>query len=945
MIGGISIQNFTRNWLRKNITLVDQEVPLFNETIFQNIALGLNDFVSSKEVMNAGNVVDLESMIRSLPHGLNTMISQSGRSLSGGQRQKVAITRARLRDSPILILDEATSGLDQNSCYSVNSQIRKWRQGKTTIIITHDVSQILDDEYIYVIDKGFVIEEGFRKNLVLKEDGALSSFLTESPEIRTKLTSNLFTKKAPYLKPTVSNLDLNNSRSKISCQKLQIVNANRETLFDSYTGFNEKLVDTVNMDSNPLLDSDEQYIFQEPNQNGGRRFLDSRPGLATRLSRWWKERILRKKIYFLVSNTDQRRTFALNSNDYSKNQVHLHPGNAENFSPNKNQSCIESGIDQIKPSTESFKNIFSSIWPRLSRKKKKDFIIGIIACFITSMTTPLFAYFISNLMKLYDSTSNQLKEGSVWAIALLWVATIDSICSYCSHYYLERVGQAWITSLRAECLQIILGQPKTWLDKEANSPSMLSQYLDRDAEEMRNLVGRFFGQVLTSFWMSGISIIWALTINWRLAVVALSCAPAIYLSSFVFNWTSKTFEDKCNIMAGNISKISTEALTNIRTVRAIGLESYFQKKHKTALSLAYAMGLRRSLYTGVTYGFLSGTLTFFMIGLVVYYGTALIIDKKLSVFGCFEIINLLLFGLGHSLTTISLIPQINSSRLASTKILSLKKLSLAQSFETKRNKRLNTIFPIIMKDLNFTYPKCVNATLREINLTINHSSFTVITGSSGSGKSTIASILLGLYPPDYSHIPSLSFAGTRIEECHMATVRHLIGFVPQDPILFPGTIYANIIYGLTENSKYLNINAVRYVARRAGIIEFIDSLQEGFYTKIGDGGLMISRGQAKRITVARALIHHPKLLIMDEPTSGLDSCSASCIRNTVQEIRRHSNDTAIIIITHSIEMMAISDNVIVLKHGEIIERGEFHSLWNNNCSWLWKITRGESVDI
>ena len=163
LIDGHSIQTLDPDWLRQNVTLVQQQNVLFNETVFQNIAFGRQSDVTEQNVLNASKTADLGQTIKGLPEGLATMVGSNGKSLSGGQQQRIAIARARLRDSPIVILDEATSALDQASRQTVMKAIREWRKGKSTIIISHDVSQIRDEEYVYVMENGRVVQEGWRK--------------------------------------------------------------------------------------------------------------------------------------------------------------------------------------------------------------------------------------------------------------------------------------------------------------------------------------------------------------------------------------------------------------------------------------------------------------------------------------------------------------------------------------------------------------------------------------------------------------------------------------------------------------------------------------------------------------------------------------------------------------------------------------------------------------
>ena len=167
LIDGYPIQTLDVNWIRNNITLVQQQAVLFNETIFKNIAFGCKDHskVRKEEVKSAIETALLHYTVIDLPHGLDTVVGDCGNAISGGQQQRVAIARAHLRDTPVLILDEATSALDQTSKAMASDAIRRWRQGKTTIIITHDMSEVQADDFTYVLEKGEIVQADFRRKL------------------------------------------------------------------------------------------------------------------------------------------------------------------------------------------------------------------------------------------------------------------------------------------------------------------------------------------------------------------------------------------------------------------------------------------------------------------------------------------------------------------------------------------------------------------------------------------------------------------------------------------------------------------------------------------------------------------------------------------------------------------------------------------------------------
>ena len=163
MIDSENIENYSLRSLRSNISLVTQEVTLFNDTIFNNIAYGK---YSDDEVRRAVSSAHMDEFIDSLPDGLNTMVGDQGILLSGGQRQRIAIARALLKDAPILILDEATSALDSESEQHIQKALDQLMENRTTLVIAHRLSTIENADRIIVLSKGQIVEEGTHEELI-----------------------------------------------------------------------------------------------------------------------------------------------------------------------------------------------------------------------------------------------------------------------------------------------------------------------------------------------------------------------------------------------------------------------------------------------------------------------------------------------------------------------------------------------------------------------------------------------------------------------------------------------------------------------------------------------------------------------------------------------------------------------------------------------------------
>ena len=291
-----------------------------------------------------------------------------------------------------------------------------------------------------------------------------------------------------------------------------------------------------------------------------------------------------------------------------------------------------------------------------------------------------------------------------------------------------------------------------------------------------------------------------------------------------------------------------------------------------------------------------------------------------------------------------IVPQIGTSRDMAAQLLRLANLPEGVSHEHNGDLVVSRATPVTVSGLSFRYPSRSDAlALRDVSFTIPKHSCTAFVGRSGSGKSTIASLLSALYESPSSHggCPAISLAGVDIRRLHTPTLRSLVSVVSQQPTVFPGTILDNIIHGVDDPSPLRSMYNVTTATHSAGIDDFIDSLPSGYQTVIGDGGIGLSGGQAQRLVIARALVRRPQILILDEATSSLDPTSAQLIRQTIIRLTRtpHATLSAVLLITHTREMMEIADRIVVMEHGQVVEQGAYKELMGRRGGKLRVLTQ------
>lgn len=236
----------------------------------------------------------------------------------------------------------------------------------------------------------------------------------------------------------------------------------------------------------------------------------------------------------------------------------------------------------------------------------------------------------------------------------------------------------------------------------------------------------------------------------------------------------------------------------------------------------------------------------------------------------------------------------------------------------------NRIFTSFAQELRFdrvtfSYPDRP-LLLKGITLTIQKGQFVAILGESGAGKSTLIDLILALHEPTGGQ---LTVDGIPLQEFDLRTFRQRVGYVPQETVLFNQSIRENLLWANPTASD----EEIRSACGLANATEFIEKLPQQYDTVVGDRGVRLSGGQAQRVSLARAILRKPDLLILDEATSALDTHSERLIQQSVDSISR---DTTVIAIAHRLSTIVNADNIFLLKNGRVAEHGNYQSLMKGN---------------
>ncbi|MEQ8662753.1 MAG: ABC transporter ATP-binding protein, partial [Gammaproteobacteria bacterium] len=444
---------------------------------------------------------------------------------------------------------------------------------------------------------------------------------------------------------------------------------------------------------------------------------------------------------------------------------------------------------------------------------------------------------------------------------------------------------------------------------QRNRTGELLTRIAADTEAIRDLFSEWaltiLIQSLTLLAMMAI-MLW---INWRLSLVAIAVVPALFFVLVHLNRKIRHNVRKQRRQEGRIASTLSEVLGSMAVVQAFGRQSYEHER--------FVAQSEENLRAGVRTARSSAAVTR-AVTLVSACGVAatVIVGARHVVAGLMTPGELLIF-----------VAYVNNLYKPIRHIGKLSAKVFRASVSAQRIDELLRIEPdledhpsagpapplhgtISFDGVTFGYAGKAPI-LNELNLTIEAGTLTAIVGASGSGKSTLVSLLLRLYDPAAGCI---TVDGVDVADWTRESVRRQVGCVLQDVLLFDTSVAENIAYG----SPGAGATAIEQAARAAGADAFIRALPQGYDSVLGERAATLSGGQRQRLSLARALLKDPPILVLDEPTSAIDAAGVSAILDTLTAMR---GTKTIVVVTHDLHDMARFDQIVVLAQGRVVEQG------------------------
>lgn len=408
-----------------------------------------------------------------------------------------------------------------------------------------------------------------------------------------------------------------------------------------------------------------------------------------------------------------------------------------------------------------------------------------------------------------------------------------------------------------------------------------------------------------------------LFINWQLTLLALMPLPLLWFSTLNIGKRIQTISRKQRKREGDMAATAAEAMAGIRTIQAFSLEERiaksFQGDNEKSLkegvqAKKLAAGLERTVDLLVAAG----------LAIVLWFGTLQILAGRLTPGDLIVFITYL----KNTYRPVREYAKY-SSRLAKATAAGERVIDLLDEVPTVRNTPTsqpanNLNGEISFNHVTFKYStEDAEPTLNDVSVRIASGSRVAITGPSGVGKSTFASLILRFYDPGFG---SISIDGHDIRTFNLQSLRRQLGFIPQETLLFQASMRENIALGTDRSVSDAEIESA---ARLANAHEFIMALSDGYDTIMAERGSTLSAGQRQRVAIARAALRDCPILIFDEPTVGLDRANEASV---ISALKRISSGRTSLIITHDLSLASQCDRILCLSQGRIAEDGTHEEL-------------------
>ncbi|CAK5279585.1 unnamed protein product [Mycena citricolor] len=577
----------------------------------------------------------------------------------------------------------------------------------------------------------------------------------------------------------------------------------------------------------------------------------------------------------------------------------------------------------------------------LNRESWRKYLFGSICAIASGGVFPSFGIVYAKGINGFSELGHSRRvAGDRNALWFFIIAIASTFFIGFQNYLFASAAATLTTKLRRLSFKAILRQDIEFFDKDENSAGSLTSSLSDNPQKVNGLAGITLGAIVQSCSTLLAGAIIALAIVWKVGLVGIACAPLLVSAGYI-RLRVVVLKDQKNKKAHERSaQLACEAAASIRTVAALTREDDCCNLYGASLEEPLRESNRTAILSNLIYA-ASQSMIFFCIALVFWWGAQLVSKREASTFQFFVGLMCSTFASIQAGNVFSFVPDISSAKGAASDIIKLLDSIPEIDAESPAGKSIDptaTKGHLRLDGIHFRYPTRPGVrVLRDLSIQVQPGTYVALVGASGSGKSTVIQLIERFYDPLAGDVyvrmaclfqstcaqAALQLDGERITELNIQEYRKSIALVSQEPTLYAGTVRFNILLGAIKPMDEVSQEEIEAACRNANILEFIQSLPDGFETEVGGKGSQLSGGQKQRIAIARALLRNPKVLLLDEATSALDSTSEKVVQAALDQAAKGRTTVAI---AHRLSTIQNADNIYFIKEGKVSEQGTHDQL-------------------
>ncbi len=516
------------------------------------------------------------------------------------------------------------------------------------------------------------------------------------------------------------------------------------------------------------------------------------------------------------------------------------------------------------------------------------------------------------IAKYKGNETGFIKSVAFWLGLSLSAAMISRLSKNFQDYFTNIVIQRTGAEMYTDGIKKSLDLPyEDFEDQRSGETLSRLQKVRTDSEKLITLSISLIFQTIVGFVFV---IIYIARIDYRISLIFFVAAPIIAVLSSVLGKKIKTISRRIVTQTNALAGSTTESLRNIELVKSLGLTK--QEEERLNINTIKILGLELQKIRFIrSLSFIQGTTVHFLRTCVVFALYYFLFGERILVGDLLTMVFFTFFIFGPLQELSSFIIVRNETKISLENFENL--LNAKSEYKPENPKSINKIESLQFDNVSFQHQSAKNPAVENINFNIKKGETVAFVGPSGAGKTTLVKLLVGLYHPKLGKV---LYNSINSNEVNLLELRQQLGFVTQDAQLFSGTIRENLLFVKPEATD----DELLDVLDRASCTNLLKRAEDGLNSTIGEGGIKVSGGEKQRLSIARAILRNPNLLIFDEATSALDSITEEEINSTIRKISDSNRIT--VLIAHRLSTIMHADKIFVLEQGKIIEQGKHDDL-------------------